>query len=68
MAVFYLKKDSKLLFALGKKEFKAGKYNGIGGNVKSNEIPDEAMVRKVKEKMKIIPINYEKSKRGDLID
>jgi len=48
--------------------FNAGKYNGIGGNVKNNEIPDEAMVRKVKEKMKIIPISYEERKRGDLID
>ena len=54
------KKDSKLLLAFGKKGFNAGRYNGVGGKIKKNETPEEAMLRRVKEEMAITPTNYEK--------
>ena len=55
-----LKKDSKLLLALGKKGFNAGKYNGVGGKIRKNETPDQAMVRKVKEEIGVTPTSYGK--------
>ena len=48
----YLKKnDSYLMLFRNKKkdDFNKGKWIGVGGHVESNEIPDEAAIREVKE-------------------
>lgn len=53
-----LKKDNKIMLALKKKGFGAGKYNGIGGKLELGETPEQAMLREAYEEAGIKPINY----------
>jgi len=55
-----LKKDDKILLAMKKKGFGEGKYNGVGGKLKENETPEEAMIRETEEEIFVTPTKYEK--------
>lgn len=48
-----LKKDNKLLMSEKKRGFGQGKINGVGGKLKENETPEEAMIRETKEEIDI---------------
>jgi adenylosuccinate synthase len=55
-----LKRDNKILLAKKKRGFGEGKYNGVGGKIKSGETPLDAMLRETKEEILVTPTNYEK--------
>lgn len=55
-----LRKNDEILLAMKKRGFGEGKYNGVGGKIEVGETPEEAMIREVKEEIKVIPTNYEK--------
>ena len=54
------RKDNKILLALKKKGFGAGKYNGLGGKLEDGETPEMAMIRESYEEGMITPTVYEK--------
>lgn len=54
------KEEKRILLALKKRGFGEGKYNGVGGKIKENETPEEAMIREAKEEIDCIPIEFEK--------
>lgn len=54
-----LKRDDKILLAMKKRGFAAGKYNGIGGKVELGETPEQAMIRETKEEINVTPTKYE---------
>ena len=45
------RKNSKILLAMKKVRFGAGKYNGMGGKVKDGETPAEGAVREAQEEV-----------------
>lgn len=55
-----LRKENKILLAMKKRGFGAGKYNGVGGKLEKSETPEEAMIREAKEEINIIPTVFEK--------
>ncbi len=55
-----LKREDKILLAMKKRGFGAGKYNGVGGKIEVSETPEEAMLRETKEEISVIPTRYEK--------
>lgn len=56
-----LKKEDKILLAMKKRGFGEGKYNGVGGKIKKNETPEQAMIRETQEEISVTPIDYEKA-------
>lgn len=55
-----LKRDDEILLAMKKRGFGVGKYNGVGGKLKGDETPEEAMKRETFEEIGIVPTVYEK--------
>ena len=55
-----LKRKDEILLALKKRGFGEGKYNGVGGKIKENETPEEAMIRETQEEISVTPTQYEK--------
>lgn len=55
-----LKRKDETLLALKKRGFGEGKYNGVGGKIKENETPEEAMIRETQEEISVTPTQYEK--------
>ena len=55
-----LKQGDKILLAMKKRGFGAGNYNGVGGKIKENETPEEAMIRETQEEIFVTPTEYEK--------
>ena len=55
-----LKQKDEILLALKKRGFGEGKYNGVGGKIKENETPEEAMIRETQEEISVIPTRYDK--------
>ena len=55
-----LKKNNKILLAMKKRGFGEGKYNGVGGKVKIDETPEEAMIRETQEEIAVTPTKFEK--------
>jgi len=53
-----LRKENEILLAEKKRGFGVGKYNGVGGKLKINETPEEAMLRETKEEIGVIPLDY----------
>ncbi|MEM3841107.1 MAG: NUDIX domain-containing protein [Candidatus Micrarchaeaceae archaeon] len=54
----YLVKGSKVLIALKKRGFGAGKMNGIGGKVEPGESIEAAMIRETKEEIGVEPTSF----------
>ena len=55
-----LKRKDEILLALKKRGFGEGKYNGVGGKIKENETPEDAMIRETQEEILVTPTQYEK--------
>lgn len=53
-------KENKILLAMKKKGFGAGKYNGVGGKLEQNETPEQAMIRETEEEIGVTPTVYDK--------
>lgn len=60
LTVLFLVKDSKVLLAMKKRGFGAGRWNGVGGKVEPNETLDQAAVRECQEEIEVRPIQYQK--------
>lgn len=52
----YIVRDNTILLIYKKKGFGAGKWNGAGGKIESNETPEEASTREMAEETGIRPI------------
>ena len=55
-----LRKNNEILLAMKKRGFGVGKFNGVGGKLKSGETPEMAMLRETKEEIGVVPSKYEK--------
>ncbi len=58
MTLLFLLQDNKILLALKKRGFGEGNYNGVGGKLEPNEIPEGAMLRETKEEIDVVPTEY----------
>ena len=63
-----LRKEDEILLAMKKRGFAQGKYNGVGGKLKENETPEQAMIRETEEEINIIPTKYEKVGYLDIVE
>ncbi|MDE1865963.1 MAG: 8-oxo-dGTP diphosphatase [Candidatus Micrarchaeota archaeon] len=52
--------DERVLLAMKKKGFGAGKWNGVGGKINSGETPEEAVIRETGEEVKVKPLSIAK--------
>jgi 8-oxo-dGTP diphosphatase/2-hydroxy-dATP diphosphatase len=55
-----IRKDSKILLGMKKREFGAGFWNGFGGKVKKGESIEEAAKRETKEEIGVVPLDLKK--------
>ena len=55
----FIIEEDNILFIYKKKDFEAGKYNGIGGRVERGESIEEAAKREVKEEVGVDIDNLE---------
>jgi len=62
----FLLKDDRVLLAMKKRGFGAGKWNGIGGKLKEKETLEAATVREVKEEIGVIITTGDLEKVGVL--
>lgn len=63
-----LKRKNEILLAMKKRGFAVGKFNGVGGKIKENESPEQAMIRETQEEIKVTPTKYEKVGVLDFIE
>ena len=63
-----LRKNNEILLAMKKRGFGVGKFNGVGGKLKSGETPEMAMLRETKEEIGVVPSKYEKVGVLDFIE
>jgi mutator protein MutT len=55
-----LLKDDDILLAMKKRGFGAGRWNGVGGKIESNETEEQALVRECQEEIGVTPLEYKK--------
>jgi mutator protein MutT len=58
--LLFLTKDGQVLLAMKKRGFGAGRYNGVGGKVQSEESIEDCMMRECQEEIGVTPLSYEK--------
>ncbi len=63
-----LRKDNEILLGMKKRGFGEGRYNGIGGKIKSGETPEEAMVRESQEEIAVKPVEYIKMGKVEFLE
>lgn len=52
-------REGEILLGMKKRGFGAGKWNGIGGKVSSEETVEAAMAREVEEEIGVVPIEFD---------
>lgn len=60
LTLLYLIKDGEVLLAMKKRGFGAGRYNGVGGKLESDESIEQALVRETHEEIGVVPEKFEK--------
>jgi 8-oxo-dGTP diphosphatase / 2-hydroxy-dATP diphosphatase len=60
MTLCFIVEEKSILLALKKRGFGAGRYNGYGGKVQSEETVLEAMAREMKEESGLVVVKSEK--------
>jgi mutator protein MutT len=55
-----LLKDDRILLAMKKRGFGAGRYNGVGGKIEPGETIEQALVRECQEEIGVTPTGFEK--------
>jgi ADP-ribose pyrophosphatase YjhB (NUDIX family) len=65
--VLYLKGD-RILLAMKKRGFGAGRWNGVGGKVTPGESIEQSMIRESEEEIALIPISWEKVAVHDFVN
>ena len=63
LTLVFLIKDNRVLLAMKKRGFGAGRWNGLGGKVGADESVEDAMKREASEEAGVTPIDYKKSAR-----
>lgn len=67
VTLLFLIRDDKILLAMKKRGFGAGRWNGCGGKVEPNETIEQAMIRETEEEIGITPMQYEKVAVHDFV-
>lgn len=67
VTLLFLLKEDKILLAMKKRGFGAGRYNGIGGKIEPGETVEQAMIRECQEEICITPTNYWKVAEHDFV-
>ncbi len=57
--LFLIRKD-EILLAMKKRGFGAGRWNGVGGKVESDESLEQALIRECQEEIEVTPITFGK--------
>jgi 8-oxo-dGTP pyrophosphatase MutT (NUDIX family) len=65
--LLFLRKDGQLLLAMKKRGFGAGRYNGVGGKIETDETIEAAMKREAGEEIGIVPVSYRRVGVNDFI-
>lgn len=65
VTLLFLLQEDKILLAMKKRGFGAGRYNGVGGKIESGETVEQAMVRECQEEICVTPLNYWKVAEHD---
>ncbi|HET7529242.1 MAG TPA: 8-oxo-dGTP diphosphatase [Candidatus Saccharimonadales bacterium] len=60
LTLVFLTKEDKVLLAMKKRGFGAGRWNGLGGKVSDGETVEGAMAREAQEEAMVVPAEYEK--------
>lgn len=61
LTLVFLIKEGKVLLAMKKRGFGAGRWNGLGGKVDTGESYEQAMKREAREEAGVTPVEYGKS-------
>jgi mutator protein MutT len=56
----YLLKGTQVLLAMKKRGFGEGKWNGVGGKLKSGETIEQALIREAEEEIGVTPTAFQK--------
>lgn len=64
--LFFIK-DGKILLAMKKRGFGAGKWNGVGGKIEAGETIEDALVRESVEEVSMKPLSWTKVAELDFI-
>lgn len=62
------RKENRILLAMKKRGFGAGRWNGAGGKVESGETIEESMIRESQEEVGLTPTSSEKVAIHDFIN
>jgi mutator protein MutT len=65
--LLFLRRDNKILLAMKNRGFGAGRYNGVGGKVDSNETVEQALVRECQEEIGVTPTHFWKVAEHDFL-
>jgi 8-oxo-dGTP diphosphatase / 2-hydroxy-dATP diphosphatase len=57
VTILFLKKDNRILLAMKKRGFGAGKWNGVGGKVEAGESITAGAIRECTEEIGVVPHN-----------
>jgi len=60
LTLLFLIKGDKILLAMKKRGFGAGRFNGVGGKVESGETIKQALIRESQEEISVTPVEFEK--------
>lgn len=67
VTLLFLLREDKILLAMKKRGFGAGRYNGVGGKIEPNETVEQAMLRECQEEICVTPLNYWKVAEHDFL-
>lgn len=56
--LLFLVEENRILLAMKKRGFGAGKWNGVGGKIEAGESIEEALVRETQEEIGVTPLDW----------
>jgi ADP-ribose pyrophosphatase YjhB (NUDIX family) len=65
--LLFFVKDKKILLAMKKRGFGAGKWNGVGGKIEAGESIEDALVRESVEEVGVKPLSWGKVAELDFV-
>jgi len=60
LTLLFLLRDDKVLLAMKKRGFGAGRWNGVGGKLDESETVEQALIRECQEEIEVTPIVFKK--------
>lgn len=58
LTLLFLRDNDKILLAMKKRGFGAGRWNGVGGKLDEGENIEQAMIRETEEEIGVTPVDY----------